>query len=180
MFDTQIYRTKMEVVLERFKNEMKKVRTGRAHPDMLSNLKVEAYGQFMPLNQVANVTVGNATLLIVTPFDPSTIQSITTAIRQDTNLGLNPSDDGRVIRVPIPTLTEERRQEIVKSASNKVEEAKVALRNIREEARKGIKLAELPEDAKKRAEKSTDDLTKEFSDQIDTSFKVKTEEIMKI
>lgn len=180
MFDTQIYRTKMEVVLERFKNEMKKVRTGRAHPDMLSNLKVEAYGQFMPLNQVANVTVGDATLLIVTPFDPSTIQSITTAIRQDTNLGLNPSDDGRVIRVPIPTLTEERRQEIVKSASSKVEEAKVALRNIREEARKGIKLAELPEDAKKRAEKSTDDLTKEFSDQIDTSFKVKTEEIMKI
>lgn len=180
MFDTQIYRTKMEVVLERFKNEMKKVRTGRAHPDMLSNLKVEAYGQFMPLNQVANVTVGDATLLIVTPFDPSTIQSITTAIRQDTNLGLNPSDDGRVIRVPIPTLTEERRQEIVKSASSKVEEAKVALRNIREEARKGIKLAELPEDAKKRAEKSTDDLTKEFSDQIDTSFEVKTEEIMKI
>lgn len=180
MFDTQIYRTKMEVVLERFKNEMKKVRTGRAHPDMLSNLKVEAYGQFMPLNQVANVAVGDATLLIVTPFDPSTIQSITTAIRQDTNLGLNPSDDGRIIRVPIPALTEERRQEIVKSASNKVEEAKVALRNIREEARKGIKLAELPEDAKKRAEKSTDDLTKEFSDQIDTSFKVKTGEIMKI
>lgn len=180
MFDTQIYRTKMEVVLERFKNEMKKVRTGRAHPDMLSNLKVEAYGQFMPLNQVANVTVGDATLLIITPFDPSTIQSITTAIRQDTNLGLNPSDDGRIIRVPIPALTEERRQEIVKSASNKVEEAKVALRNIREEARKGIKLAELPEDAKKRAEKSTDDLTKEFSDQIDTSFKVKTREIMKI
>lgn len=180
MFDTQIYRTKMEVVLERFKNEMKKVRTGRAHPDMLSNLKVEAYGQFMPLNQVANVTVGDATLLIITPFDPSTIQSITTAIRQDTNLGLNPSDDGRIIRVPIPALTEERRQEIVKSASNKVEEAKVALRNIREEARKGIKLAELPEDAKKRAEKSTDDLTKEFNDQIDTSFKVKTGEIMKI
>lgn len=180
MFDTQIYRTKMEVVLERFKNEMKKVRTGRAHPDMLSNLKVEAYGQFMPLNQVANVTVGDATLLIVTPFDPSTIQSITTAIRQDTNLGLNPSDDGRVIRVPIPTLTEERRQEIVKSASSKVEEAKVALRNIREEARKGIKLTELPEDAKKRAEKSTDDLTKEFNGQIDTSFKVKTGEIMKI
>ena len=99
MFDTQIYRTKMEVVLERFKNEMKKIRTGRAHPDMLSNLKVEAYGQFMPLNQVANVTVGDATLLIITPFDPSTIQSITTAIRQDTNLGLNPSDDGRIIRV---------------------------------------------------------------------------------
>lgn len=180
MFDTQIYRTKMEVVLERFKNEMKKIRTGRAHPDMLSNLKVEAYGQFMPLNQIANVTVGDATLLIITPFDPSTIQSITTAIRQDTNLGLNPSDDGRVIRVPIPALTEERRQEIVKSASSKVEEAKVALRNIREEARKGIKLAELPEDAKKRAEKSTDDLTKEFSDQIDTNFKVKTGEIMKI
>ena len=111
MFDTKEDRKKMEDVIERFKEEMKKVRTGRAHPDMLSGIKVEAYGQFMPLNQVANVTAADATLLVITPFDPSTIQGIASAIRADQSLGLNPADDGRVIRVPIPALTEERRKE---------------------------------------------------------------------
>ena len=125
MFDTKEERKKMEAVLDRFKDEMKKVRTGRAHPDMLAGIKVEAYGQFMPLNQVANVTVGDATLLVITPFDPSTIANISTAIRNDQTLGLNPADDGRIIRVPIPALTEERRKEIVKTASGKVEEGKV-------------------------------------------------------
>ena len=181
MFDTKEDRNKMEERLGRFKEEMKKVRTGRAHPDMLSSIKVEAYGQFMPLNQVANVTASDATLLIITPFDPSTIQAIAAAIRADSSLGLNPADDGRVIRVPIPPLTEERRKEIVKNASSKVEEAKVAMRNIREDARKAIKAAaELSEDVKKRAEKEIDDLTKEFSDKIDAEFKAKEAEIMKI
>ena len=94
---------------------------------------------------------------------------------------LNPADDGRVIRVPIPPLTEERRKEIIKNASSKVENAKVAIRNIREDARKAIKIAtELSEDVKKRAEKDIDDLTKEFSDKIDAEFKTKSDEIMKI
>ena len=131
MFDTKEDRKKMEGVVERFKDEMKKVRTGRAHPDMLAGIKVEAYGQFMPLNQVANVTVADATLLVVTPFDPANIQAIASAIRADQALGLNPADDGRVIRVPIPPLTEERRKEIVKTASGKVEDAKKAIRNAR-------------------------------------------------
>ncbi len=181
MFDTKDERKKMEGIIERFKDEMKKVRTGRAHPDMLSGIKVEVYGQFMPLNQVANVTAADATLLVVTPFDPSTIQAIAAAIRADQALGLNPADDGRVVRVPIPPLTEERRKEIVKTASAKVEDAKVALRNIREDARKAVKIAsEMSEDVKKRAEKEIDELTKEFSDKIESEFKSKSDEIMKI
>ncbi|MBQ6394058.1 ribosome recycling factor [Candidatus Saccharibacteria bacterium] len=180
MFDTKDDRKAMEQVVERFRGEMKKVRTGRAHPDMLASIKVEAYGQFMPLNQVANVTVSDATMLLVTPFDPATIQNIETAIRADEALGLNPSDDGRVVRVPIPPLTEERRKEIVKTASSKVEEAKVGIRNVREEARKDIKTAELSEDVKKRAEKEIDDMTKEFTDLIEKEFKEKEEEILKI
>ncbi len=181
MFDTKEDRKKMENALDRFKEEMKKVRTGRAHPDMLSGIKVEMYGQFMPLNQVANITAADATLLVITPFDPSGIQAIAAAIRADQSLGLNPSDDGRVVRVPIPPLTEERRKEIVKTAASKVEETKVAIRNIREDARKAIKnAAEMSEDVKKRAGKEVDDLTKEFTDKVENEFKAKSEEIMKI
>ena len=181
MYDTKEDRKKMEEALERFKTEMKKVRTGRAHPDMLSGIKVEVYGQFMPLNQAANITASDATLLVVTPFDPANISAIESAIRADQSLGLNPADDGRVIRVPIPPLTEERRKEIVKNASSKVENAKVAFRNVREDARKALKNAEeLSEDVKKRAEKEIDDLTKEFTDKVDSEFKAKSDEIMKI
>ena len=172
MFDSKEYRVAYEAVIERFKNEMTKVRTGRAHPDMLSGIKVEAYGQYMPLNQVANVTVADATMLLVTPFDPSTIQAISAAIRADQTLGLNPADDGRVVRVPVPALTEERRREIVKTASAKVEEAKIGMRNVREDARK--------EDVKKRAEKEIDEMTKDFSDKVDALFKEKEAEVMKI
>ncbi len=180
MFDDTEYRVAMEAALTRFNDEMKKVRTGRAHPDMLATVKAEVYGQYSPLNQVANITVVDATLLQVTPFDPSTIQAIAAAIRNDPSLGLNPSDDGRVVRVPIPALTEERRKEIVKNASSKVEDAKVAIRNIREDARKELKNAELPEDTKKRAEKDIDELTKTFTEKIDAAFKLKSEELMKI
>ena len=181
MFDSKEYRVAYEAVIERFKNEMTKVRTGRAHPDMLSGVKVEAYSQYMPLNQVANVTVADATMLLVTPFDPSTIQAISAAIRADQTLGLNPADDGRVVRVPVPALTEERRREIVKTASAKVEEAKIGMRNVREDARKELKNAtDLSEDVKKRAEKEIDEMTKDFSDKVDALFKEKEAEVMKI
>ncbi len=180
MFDDSEYRKAMDAAIVRFQDEMKKVRTGRAHPDMLANIKVEAYGQFMPLNQVANVTVNGGTMLQVTPFDPSTIQAIATAIRSDASLGLNPSDDGHVVRVPVPPLTEERRKEIVKSASSKVEEAKIAIRNVREDARKELKSAELPEDVTKKSEKAIDELTKSFTDKVDALFKEKSAEIMAI
>lgn len=180
MFDKTEYQQAMEEVVIHFKDELKKVRTGRAHPDMLSNIKVEAYGQWMPLNQVANVTTSGASLLLVTPYDPSTIPGIANAIRADSTLSLNPSDDGRVIRVPIPPLTEERRKEIVKTTSKFVEDAKVKIRNVREDARKELKTAELSEDVKKRAEKDIDDLTKTFNDKIDAEFKLKESEIMTI
>ena len=90
MFDSKEYRKAMEAVVERFKGEMSKVRTGRAHPDMLGGVKVEVYGQYMPLNQVANVTIADGTMLLVTPYDPATIANISSAIRADQTLGLHP------------------------------------------------------------------------------------------
>ena len=91
MFDSSEYETRMKNAIEHFETELKKVRTGRAHPDMLAGVKVEAYGQFMPLSQVANITVNGGTMLQVTPFDPATLQAIATAIRNDASLGLNRS-----------------------------------------------------------------------------------------
>ena len=180
MYDTSSVKEKMNATIERFKDEMKKVRTGRAHPDMLASVKAEVYGQFTPLNQIANVTVSGGTMLLITPYDVSNIAKISSAIRADQSLGLNPSDDGRVIRVPVPPLTEERRKEIVKSASTKVEEAKISLRKARDDARKDIKAAELAEDAKKRAEKEVDDMIKDFNNEIDKLFAEKEADIMKI
>ena len=179
MFDSSDVKQKMGEVVERFKGEMSKVRTGRAHPDMLAGVKVEAYGQFMPLVQVANVVVSDATMLLVTPFDQSTIGAIAAGIRADQSLGLNPADDGRVVRVPIPALTEERRREIVKNAAAKVEEAKVALRGVREDARKAAKELE-SEDARKRAEKEIDGITQDFTGQVEKIFTDKEAELMKI
>ena len=178
MFDDSKYQKAITAALSRFQDELKKVRTGRAHPDMLAGVKVEAYGEYMPLDQVANITASGATLLVVTPYDPANIQKITAAIRDDSTLGLNPADDGHVVRVPVPPLTEERRKEIVKTTSSKVEDAKIAIRNVREDARKELKNAELPEDVKKRAEKSIDDLTKSFTEKVDAAFKTKSAEIM--
>lgn len=180
MFNSNVVKTKMEATIERFKEEMKKVRTGRAHPDMLSSVKAEIYGQFTPLNQISNITVSGGTMLLITPYDVSNIAKISSAIRADQSLGLNPSDDGRVIRVPVPPLTEERRKEIVKSASSKVEEAKISLRKARDDARKDIKTMELAEDAKKRAEKEVDDMIKNFNNEIDKLFAEKEADIMKI
>jgi ribosome recycling factor len=175
---------KMQGAVERFKSELGKLRTGRAHPDMLAGVRVEAYGQIMPLNQVANVMVADATLLTITPFDPSTIQAIATAIRNDQTLGLNPADDGRIVRVPIPALTEERRREIVKSASTKAEEAKIALRAAREDARKIVKKMKdeksIAEDEAKRLEKQIEDTIQEFTGKIEAELKAKEAELMKI
>lgn len=180
MFDTNSLKAKMTAVVDRFKEEMKKVRTGRAHPDMLANVKAEVYGQYTPLNQISNITVSGASMLLVTPYDTNNIEKISSAIRADQALGLNPADDGRVIRIPIPPLTEERRREIVKTASSKVEESKIQLRQARDDARKEIKAAELAEDAKKRAEKAVDDMIRDFNNEIDKLFAEKEADIMKI
>ncbi len=184
MFETNPYETRFEAAIAHFEDELKKVRTGRAHPSMLDSIKVEAYGQPTPLNQIANVMAPEPQMLTITPFDPSNIQSIAAAIRADQALGLNPSDDGRIIRVPIPPLTEERRKQIVKQASEKVEEAKIALRNVRQDAFKEIKrlkdAKELSEDDQKRAEKAIDDLISGFNVKIDAIFKDKEKEILTI
>ena len=182
MFDTKQYDDRFAAAVAHFEDELKKVRTGRAHPSMLDGLTVEAYGQAMPLNQVANVVAAEAQMLTITPFDPSTLQSVVAAIRADQSLGLNPSDDGRIVRVPIPALTEERRKQIVKQTSEKVEEARIALRNVRQDALKEAKrlkdAKELSEDDLKRVEKSIDDTVASFNTKIDTIFKNKEKEIL--
>ena len=182
MFDTKQYEARFTAAIAHFEDELKKVRTGRAHPSMLDSIHVEAYGQKMPLNQVANVLVPEPQLITITPFDPSTLQAISAAIRADQSLGLNPSDDGRLIRVPIPPLTEERRKQIVKQTSEKVEEVRIALRNIRQDALKEAKrmkdAKEISEDDQKRAEKSIEDLMAQLNAKIDAIFRDKEKEIL--
>ena len=184
MFDVKPYESKFEAAIARFEEELKKVRTGRAHPSMLESVKVEAYGQMMPLNQVASVMAPEPQMLTVTPFDASTLQAISAAIRADQALGLNPSDDGRLVRVPVPALTEERRKQIVKQTSEKVEEAKIALRNVRQDAFKEIKrlkdAKEISEDDQKRSEKSIDEKITGLNAKIEEIFKQKEKEILTI
>lgn len=182
MFDTTPYETRFAHAVAHFEEALKKVTTGRAHPSMLDSIHVEAYGQKMPLNQVANVTAAEAQMLTVTPFDPSTLQAVVTAIRNDQSLGLNPSDDGRLVRVPIPPLTEERRHQLVKQTSEKVEEARIALRNVRQDALKEAKrmkdAKELSEDDLKRVEKAIDDFVGTYGAQVEDAFKAKEKDIL--
>ena len=184
MFDTDEYELKMTGALEHLESELNKIRTGRAHPNMLDGIKVEAYGVETPLNQVANITAPEAQLLQITPFDPSNIQKIAAAIRNDPSLGLNPSDDGRVVRIPIPALTEERRKQLVKQASEKVEEARIAMRNIRQDGLKDAKAKkeakELSEDELKMVEKEFDRLMSEHKGKIEDAFKSKEKDILTI
>lgn len=182
MFDTAEYEVKMQSAFEHFTDELKQVRTGRAHASILDGVQVEVYGTRMPLNQAANVTAPEAQMLLVSPFDPSNIAAITAAIRDNQTLGLNPSDDGRVIRVPIPALTEERRKLLVKQTSEKVEEARIAVRNIRQDALKDAKkqkeAKELSEDDVKRVEKEVDAVVADFNQKIETAFKEKEKDIL--
>lgn len=184
MFDTDPYELKMTGALEHFEEELRKVRTGRSHPSMLDGIKVEAYGVPTPLNQVANITAPEPQLLQVTPFDPSNVQPIAAAIRADQSLGFNPSDDGRIIRVPIPPLTEERRKQLVKQTSDKVEETRIALRNVRQDALKDAKrkkdAKELSEDDVKRVEKEIDKLMADCQAQIEAIFSAKEKDILTI
>jgi ribosome recycling factor len=184
MFDTDTYELKMTGALEHFEDELRKVRTGRSHPSMLEGIKVEAYGVLTPLNQVSNITAPEPQMLQITPFDPSNVQPIAAAIRADQSLGFNPSDDGRIIRVPVPPLTEERRKQLVKQAGDKVEETRIALRNIRQDALKDAKrkkdAKELSEDDEKRVEKEIDRLMADYQAQIEAIFAAKEKDILTI
>jgi ribosome recycling factor len=184
MFNTHSYEEKMTLALAHFEEELRKVRTGRAHPSMLDTIKVEIYGTQLPLNQAANVTAPEPQLLQITPFDPGNIQAIATAIRNDHSLGFNPSDDGRVVRVPVPPLTEERRRQLVKQTGEKVEEARIALRNIRQDGLKDAKrkkdAKELSEDDVKHIEKEFDKLMANYQAKIEEAFKAKEKDILTI
>ena len=184
MFDTKHYEEKMAHALEHFENELKKVRTGRAHPDMLDSITVEVYGSRMPLKAVGNVTAPEPQLLQVTPFDPSNVKAITEAIRNEQSLGFNPADDGRIVRVPIPALTEERRRDMVKQISEKVEDCRIAMRSTRQDALKDAKrrkeAKELSENDLAHVDKEIDKLMADFQVKIDEIAKAKEKEIMTI
>ena len=184
MFDTKPYEDKMNNAFAHFEEELKKVRTGRAHIGMLDGVEVEAYGTRMPLNQAANITAPEAQMLLVTPFDPSNITAITAAIRDNQTLGFNPSDDGRVVRVPIPPLTEERRKQMVKLAGEKVEEARIGLRSVRQDALKEAKrmkdAKELSEDDVKAVEKEIDGLMSKNNALLEELFRAKEKDILTI
>ncbi len=177
-------KTKFDAAVAHYGEQLKTLRTGRASASMLDGVMVEAYGQPMPLNQVANVTAPEAQLLQITPFDPSNIQAIASAIRDNPSLGMNPSDDGRVVRVPIPALTEERRREIVKQLGAKQEDAMVALRNVRRDALDAIDQAkkdkEIGEDDAKRYSTQVEDAVKAAQGQIEAASKAKETEIMTV
>ena len=182
--DTDQYEKRFEGAVQHFREELKKVRTGRAHPDMLAGVIVEVYGAKMPLNQVASISAPEPQQLLVTPFDPQNIGNIASNISNNPTLGLNPSDDGHVIRIPVPALTEERRKEIVKQLGQKVEDAKIQMRQIREEARKAFKTAlgakMISENDQKVLEKGIDDSVAKYSAEVEKSAKEKEVEIMKI
>jgi len=175
---------KFQAAFEHFQVEAKKVRTGRASASMLDGVVVPAYGTEMPLNQVANVTAPEAQLIQITPFDPGTIQAIAAAIRDNPTLGLNPSDDGRVVRVPIPALNEERRREYVKVLNGKVEDSMVALRGVRRDAMDAIAQAKkdkaIGEDDAKRLEKQVDEAMNKSKTDIEVAAKAKESEIMTV
>lgn len=184
MFDTKPYEDKMAQAFNHFQDELKKVRTGRAHAGMLEGVMVEAYGVKVPLNQAANITAPEAQMLLVTPFDPGNITAITSAIRDNQSLGFNPSDDGRVVRVPVPALTEERRHQLVKQVGEKAEEARIAMRTIRQDSLKDAKRMkdnkELGEDDYKRVEKEIDMLMSKVQSQIDEAVKAKEKDVLTV
>lgn len=184
MFDTKPYEEKMNQALEHFEGELRKVRTGRAHPGMLDGVMVDAYGTKMSLNQVANITAPEPQMILVTPFDPSMVVNISAAIRDHQALGFNPSDDGKVVRVPVPTLTEERRRQLVKQVSEKVEDARIAMRNVRQDAIKDARrmkdAKELGEDDYKRVEKEIDGITTSMQTKIDDIFRAKEKDVLTI
>ena len=173
---------KMSGATAHFQEELKKLRTGRAHPSMLDGLMVSAYGTQMSLNQVATVAAPEAQLLQISPFDPSNIQAIANAIRDNQTLGLNPTDDGRVVRVPIPPLTEERRRDLTKVVGQKQEDCMVALRNVRHEAMDAIDRAkkdkQVGEDDAKRLEKQVDDAMNRARTEAETAAKAKEQDII--
>lgn len=177
-------KAKFEGAVSHFEEELKKLRTGRAHPSMLESVTVEAYGQPMPLIQLATITTPEPQLLQVSPFDPNNLQAIVAAIRDNQSLGMNPMDDGRVVRVPIPPLTEERRRELAKQVGQKQEEAMIALRAVRHDALDTIDQAkkdkDIGEDEHKRLATQIDQRMSEYKANVEAIAATKEKEILTI
>ena len=173
----------MEAALVALRREFAAVRTGKATPALLDTVRVDAYGSKMPLNQVATVATPDPAMLVVTPFDRSLLGEIEKGIRA-ADLGLNPSNDGGIIRVPIPPLNQERRKEFVKVLHRVAEEARVSIRHARQEARDEIKQKmkdhEVPEDEGRKQTDEAQKITDQYIKQVEELLKHKDEEVMQV
>jgi ribosome recycling factor len=173
----------MDRSIETVREEFNSVRTGRASTALLDRIAVDYYGQRTPLKQLATISTPEPRLLTVQPFDPSSLKAVEKAI-MESDLGLTPSNDGRVVRLPIPQLTEERRKELVKLVRHMAEEGRVAVRNVRRDAIHHLKelssSSEIGDDDERRAEEQTQKLTDEHVKVIDELLKVKEAEIMEV
>lgn len=173
--------TKMEQAVEHTAGEFGTVRTGRANPGLLHRISVDYYGTETPLQQIAGFSVPEARMLIVTPYDKSSMSQIERAI-QEADLGLNPSNDGNVIRLVFPALTEERRKELIRVVRHLAEEGRVAIRNVRRHTKDDIESlqGDVSEDDVRRGEKTLQDLTDRFVDRIDALLAHKEEELLEV
>ena len=176
-------RAAMKKSVEAFQHEIATVRTGRASASLLDVIRVEYYGSQVPINQVATIAVPEPRLIALQPWDKSVIPAIEKAIMAS-NLGLVPSNDGTIVRIPIPQLTEERRKELVRVVRQMAEEARVSVRNARREANEFLKVGqqdgEIPEDESRRGHDQTQELTDEFIKKVDELLAEKEEEIMEV
>lgn len=174
---------KMEKSIEVAQNEFAKIRSGRANPELFTSIMVDYYGAPTPLQQLASVTVPEARQVLIAPYDRAAMKDIEKAIAE-ADLGVNPTDDGQVLRINLPALTEERRKEYVRLAGTKAEEARVSIRGIRRNAKDQLdkikKDGDAGEDEVDRYEKDLESLTKRFTDQVDSLLESKEEELMEI
>jgi ribosome recycling factor len=176
-------RERMQKSVEALQDDLMSIRTGRASPALVERLPVEYYGTATPLNQMASIAAPEPRLLVIRPWDPSSLGDIERAI-QKSDLGLTPMNDGMLIRLSIPRLTEERRRELVKVVSRRVEEARIAIRNLRRDSLQDLKDFEkekmIPEDDFFRGKDKVQELTDEFIEKIDDIGRRKEEEVMEI
>lgn len=176
-------KTRMDKAVEDFRKELAGIRTGRASVHMLDSVRVEYYGSEMPLNQIAQVHAPEAQLITVQPFDPTSLPAIEKAIRS-ADLGLNPMNDGKIIRVPVPALTEERRKEMVKHLHKVLEEHRTAVRNIRRDGndavKKTLKDKKITEDEERRAHDEVQKLTDDEIKKMEEMGKAKEKEVMSV
>ena len=178
-FDTEIYEMQMQDALEALGREFGRVRSGRASPGLVDKVAVEAYGSEMPMDQVATISVPEARTIVIQPFDKGNLSNIERAIHK-ANLGVTPNNDGHVVRLNLPALTEERRREYVKVVKANAEEAKISIRQARRDALEELKKADFPEDHQKRIEDEVQKMTDKFSDKIDNATKAKEKELMEV